>query len=111
MKQVEENKENIARLHKNFGKFKNDVDVKFSEIMEKLNKPLMSDKQIFGLIITLIVYLILSVRYVSATDLRSIKNEKEIEERKKTDEKILDVVMDIQTRVARIEGQNENKSK
>jgi len=94
----------IKEIQTEFGSFKKDVSHKLEEIMIKISKPLLSDRQIFSMIIGVVAYLIIAVTYVNKTDARSIENYNNIEKGSVKDEQIMELLRDIKTTVDRNEG-------
>ena len=104
---TEQDKE-IMELKAELGIFKKDIYHKFNDIMEKLNKPILTDKERYTLIISLIVYLIFTINYISANNFRSIENEKSIEayqlSQEKQNERIWNLLVEIKGEVGDAKG-------
>ena len=98
----------IKEIQTEFGTFKKDVSIKLEEIMIQLSKPLLSDRQIFSMIIGVVAYLIIAVTYVNKTDARSIENFNNIEKSVEKDKQIMELLIDIKTIVDRNEGSKQN---
>lgn len=94
----------IKEIQTEFGTFKKDVSNRLEEIMIKLSKPLLSDRQIFSMIIGVVAYLIIAVSYVNKTEARSIENYNNIEKGAETDVKMMELLIDIKETVDRNEG-------
>jgi len=94
----------IKEIRTEFSSFKTNVNDKLEDIMEKLREPIFTDKQIFSLILSLIVYLVLSVNYINGISARSLKNSENIEKTIATDEKILTLLREVREDVASIKG-------
>lgn len=106
----EQHDKEIIEIKTEFGQFKKDVYSKLDELFEEIRKPLLSDKQIASLVITLIVYLIFTVNYISGNNYRSIKNEDSLEKVSIKNDKMMDILILIKEDVAEIKGkQKSNK--
>ena len=94
----------ITEIKTEFGQFKKDVYSKLDELFEEVRKPLLSDKQMASLVITLVVYIIFTVNYISGNNYRSIKNEDSLKLSIQKDDKMMELLMTIKEDVAEIKG-------
>ena len=103
----EQHEKEITEIKTEFGQFKKDVYSKLDELFEEVRKPLLSDKQMASLIITLVVYLIFTVNYISGNNYRSIKNEDSLKLSIQKDDKMMELLMTIKEDVAEIKGKQD----
>ena len=103
--QNQKHDQEIKQIRTEFSSFKSNVNDKLEDIMEKLRKPIFTDKQIFSLILSLIVYLVLSVNYINGISARSLKNSENIERTIETDKQILDLLREVREGVAEMKGE------
>jgi hypothetical protein len=99
----------ITEIKNEFNQFKKEVSSKLDELFNELRKPILSDKQIYSLIISLVVYLIFTVNYISGNNYRSIKNENSLEKVNLKNDKIMDILILIKEDVAQIKGSQKVK--
>jgi len=97
----------IMEIKTEYNNFKKDVSSKLDELFDEIKKPVLSDKQIASLIITLVVYLIFTVNYISGNNYRSLKNEKSLEKVNDKNDKMYDLLIEIKEDVATIKGKTE----
>ena len=100
----EQHDKEITEIKTEFGQFKKDVYSKLDELFEEIKKPILTDKQIASLIITLVVYLVFTVNFISGNNFRSIKNEDSLKISVSKDDKMMELLMDIKEDVAEIKG-------
>ena len=74
MERCDKHDKDIMEIRTEFGNFKKEVSEKLDELFEEVRKPILSDRQMFSLILSIIVYLIFTVNYISGNNYRSIKN-------------------------------------
>lgn len=99
-----QDREELEKVKDDLSHLKDYVNERFNDVMEQLNKPLFSDKQIFSIIISVIVYLVISVNYINGINARSKENKSDIIDARKNDEKVLDLLIEIKEDVANLEG-------
>ena len=90
----------LKNIRSEFGDFKKDVYDKLDELFEEVRKPIFTDRQIAGLIVSLVVYLVFSINYISGNNFRSIENTKAIEKSIAKDDKMMDILISIKEDVA-----------
>ena len=100
----EQHDKEITEIKTEFGQFKKDVYNKLDELFEEVRKPVLTDKQIASLIISLVVYLVFTVNYISGNNYRSIKNEDNLKVSIQKDDKMMELLMTIKEDVAEIKG-------
>jgi len=100
----EQHDKEITEIKTEFGQFKKDVYSKLDELFEEIKKPILTDKQIASLIITLVVYLVFTVNFISGNNFRSIKNEDSLKISVSKDDKMMELLMKIKEDVAEIKG-------
>ena len=100
----EQHDKEITEIKTEFGQFKKDVYNKLDELFEEIKKPILTDKQIASLIITLVVYLVFTVNFISGNNFRSIKNEDSLKISVSKDDKMMELLMKIKEDVAEIKG-------
>lgn len=98
----------IKELEKKLDSFKEQVSKKLEAINITLKTPILSDKQIAGVVITVVVYLVFTINYISGNNFRSINNSNLIEkiedQNKRENEKMMDLLLEIKTIVDKNEG-------
>ena len=99
----------IMEIKTDFGKFKKEVSQKLDELFIEVRKPILTEKEKATLIISLIVYLVFSINYISGNNFRSIRNETTIEKINEKNDKMYDILISIKEDVATIKGQNKTK--
>ena len=90
----------LKNIRSEFGNFKKDVYDKLDELFEEVRKPVFTEKEKATLIISLVVYLVFSINYISGNNFRSIENTKAIEKSVAKDDKMMDLLMTIKEDVA-----------
>ena len=93
----EQHEKEIAEIKSDFGQFKEDVYSKLDQLFEEIRKPILTDKQIASLIITLVVYLVFTVNFISGNNFRSVKNEDNLKISTQKDDRIMDLLLQIKT--------------
>ena len=96
----------IMEIKTDFGKFKKEVSDKLDELFIEVRKPILTEKEKATLIISLIVYLVFSINYISGNNFRSIRNETTIEKINEKNDKMYDILISIKEDVATIKGQS-----
>ena len=104
----EQHDKEITEIKTEFGQFKKDVYSKLDELFEEIKKPILTDKQIASLIITLVVYLVFTVNFISGNNFRSVKNEDSLKISVSKDDKMMELLMDIKEDVAAIKGKQKS---
>ena len=107
MERCDKHDKDIMEIRTEFGNFKKEVSEKLDELFEEVRKPILSDKQMFSLILSIIVYLIFTVNYISGNNYRSIKNENTLEKVNVKNDKMYDILITIKEDVATIKGKSE----
>jgi hypothetical protein len=107
MEKCDKHDKDIMEIRTEFGNFKKEVSEKLDELFEEVRKPILSDRQMFSLILSIIVYLIFTVNYISGNNYRSIKNENTLEKVNIKNDKMYDILITIKEDVATIKGKSE----
>ena len=107
MERCDKHDKDIMEIRTEFGNFKKEVSEKLDELFEEVRKPILSDRQMFSLILSIIVYLIFTVNYISGNNYRSIKNENTLEKVNVKNDKMYDILITIKEDVATIKGKSE----
>ena len=101
----------LMEIKTEFGNFKKEVSKKLDELFDEVRKPILTDRQMASLILSLVVYLIFTINYISGNNFRSISNENSIIksnlESTKKDEKMMDLLIEIKSIVDKNEGRKE----
>ena len=97
----------LMEIKTEFGNFKKEVSKKLDELFDEVRKPILTDKQMASLILSLIVYLIFTINYISGNNFRSIKNENSLEKVSIKNDKMYDILITIKEDVATIKGKTE----
>ena len=100
MEKCDAHDKEIMKIRTEISQFKKDIYSKIDELFEEVRKPILSDKQIAALILSLIVYLVFTVNYISGNNYRSIENTKAIEKASLKDDKMMDILISIKEDVA-----------
>lgn len=106
-KQIDTHERKIKSMEKSHALFRESVNGKLETIMNTLNKPFLSDRQMIGVFISLAVYLVVSVTYVNKIEARSSTNFESIKKSEKADTRMFELLIDIQKKLSRIEGQKD----
>ena len=96
----------IMEIKTEFGQFKKEVSAKLDELFDEVRKPILTEKEKATLIISMIVYLVFSINYISGNNFRSIRNETSIEKVSEKNDKMYDILVSIKEDVATIKGKS-----
>ena len=107
MEKCDKHDKEIMEIKTEFGNFKKEVSKKLDELFDEVRKPILTDKQMASLILSLIVYLIFTINYISGNNFRSIKNENSLEKVSIKNDKMYDILITIKEDVATIKGKTE----
>ena len=96
----------IMEIKTEFVQMKKDVYTKLDELFDEVRKPLLTEKEKATLIISMIIYLVFSINYISGNNFRSIKNETSIEKISSKNDRMMDLLIAIKEDVATIKGKS-----
>ena len=97
----------LMEIKTEFGNFKKEVSKKLDELFDEVRKPIITDRQMASLILSLVVYLIFTINYISGNNFRSIKNENSLEKVSVKNDKMYDILITIKEDVATIKGKTD----
>ena len=97
----------LMEIKTEFGNFKKEVSKKLDELFDEVRKPIITDRQMASLILSLVVYLIFTINYISGNNFRSIKNENSLEKVSVKNDKMYDILITIKEDVAEIKGKTD----
>ena len=107
MEKCDKQDKEIMEIKTEFGNFKKEVSKKLDELFDEVRKPILTDRQMASLILSLVVYLIFTINYISGNNFRSIKNENSLEKVSVKNDKMYDILITIKEDVATIKGKTE----
>lgn len=107
MEKFDKQDKEIMEIKTDFGNFKKEVSEKLDELFNEIRKPILTDRQMASLILSLVVYLIFTINYISGNNFRSIKNENSLEKVSVKNDKMYDILITIKEDVATIKGKSE----
>ena len=107
MEKCNKHDKEIMEIKTEFGNFKKEVSKKLDELFDEVRKPILTDRQMASLILSLVVYLIFTINYISGNNFRSIKNENSLEKVSLKNDKMYDILITIKEDVATIKGKTE----
>ena len=106
MEKCNQHDKEIKEIKTEFVQMKKDVYTKLDELFDEVRKPFLTEKEKTTLIISIIVYLVFSINYISGNNFRSIKNEISIDKVIEKNDKMYDILVSIKEDVAEIKGKN-----
>ena len=107
MEKCDKHDKEIMEIKTEFGNFKKEVSKKLDELFDEVRKPIITDRQMASLILSLVVYLIFTINYISGNNFRSIKNENSLEKVSVKNDKMYDILITIKEDVAEIKGKTD----
>jgi len=106
MEKCDNHDKEIMEIRTEFSQFKKEVYKKIDQLFDEVRKPLLTEKEKYTLIISIIVYLVFTINYISGNNFRSVKNEQSLEKVSTKNDKMYDILISIKEDVAEIKGQN-----